>query len=169
MLRSLHTIHAIGLVHTLVCPATIGRSWDGSWRLLDMYLLREPGEEAAAALLPPVQRLTYCPPELLAYWKATRDPSQTDGQSPHEAESKDSEGAQNAAAAAAAAARDPATLCTAQVDLWMFGCVLCELMLGVPLIHVDAEELWQRPPKPKLHPWQVRTPQSLAQSTAVPV
>jgi hypothetical protein len=156
VLRSLHTIHAIGRVHTLVCPATIGRGWDGSWRLLDMHLLREAGDDAATAMLPPMHHLTCCPPELLAHAKATRALERSpSGKRVIEIDPNDPEGPAKAAAATAAAERDPADLCTAQVDLWMFGCVLCELMLGVPLIHVNVEELWQRPPKPKLHPWQV--------------
>ena len=103
-----------------------------------------------------MHHLTCCPPELLAHAKATRALERSpSGKRVIEIDPNDPEGPAKAAAATAAAERDPADLCTAQVDLWMFGCVLCELMLGVPLIHVNVEELWQRPPKPKLHPWQV--------------
>lgn len=151
VLRSLHNIHAVNLVHTLICPSTIGRAWDGSWRLIDLHLARGTGDDAATAMLPPNHHITCCPPELLAYQKAIgarASERSAGGKIAIDPDIDDPDGE-------ASAERDPADLCTAQVDLWMFGCVLCELMLGVPLTHVDAEELWQRPPKPKLHPWQV--------------
>jgi hypothetical protein len=44
---------------------------------------------------------------------------------------------------AAAAKVQLTSLCSAEVDLWMVGCLVAELLLGVPLIHVDAQELWQ--------------------------
>jgi hypothetical protein len=119
--------------------------------LLDLHQVRRTGDDAATALLPPLHHLTCCPPELLAYQKATvarASERSAGGKIAIDPDIDDPDGQ-------ASAERDPADLCTAQVDLWMFGCVLCELMLGVPLTHIDAEELWQRPPKPKLHPWQV--------------
>ena len=72
LLRSLHAVHALGLVHTLVCPATVARHWDGSWRLIDLHLLRSPGDDAATNLLPPRRRRQCCPPELLAIEGALR-------------------------------------------------------------------------------------------------
>ena len=65
-MRALSLIHAAGRVHTAVNPATVARHWDGSWRLIDLHLLRAPGDDAATALLPARRRRQYFPPELLA-------------------------------------------------------------------------------------------------------
>jgi hypothetical protein len=66
VLRALHTVHGIGMVHLAICPSTVARAWDGAWRLIDLHLLRTPGDDAATALFPLCRRRQRCPPELLA-------------------------------------------------------------------------------------------------------
>jgi serine/threonine protein kinase len=123
VLRSLSKLHEEGLVHTLVCPATIVRMWDGSWRVVDLHLSRMAGAEAAAAMHPPARRLGYCPPEVL--WLAAASKSTL---------SEDDGWAEQVWRA-----------CGSGMDMWQVGCTVMELLLGLPFVQHDAKELWHLP------------------------